>query len=160
MKSLNKVMLIGNLGTDPELRHTASGQAVASFSLATNERWVGRDGGQAQERTEWHRIVVWGKLAEICNEYLRKGRQVYLEGRIQTREWQDKQGAKRYTTEIIAQDMVMLGGRSDGGSGGPSMAASRGSRPSSAPPIDEHVDAEVGDPGRPEFIEDDNDLPF
>jgi len=106
---LNKVMLIGNLGKDPEVKYTPNGTAVASFSLATAESWV-KD-GKKETRTEWHKIVVWGKLAEICGEYLTKGKQVYLEGRIQTREWEDKEGIKRYTTEIVASQMIMLGSK-------------------------------------------------
>ena len=106
--SVNKVILIGNLGSDPEVRYTPSGQAVANFNIATNESWKGKD-GQDQERTEWHKIVVWGKLAEICGEYLGKGRTVYVEGRLQTREWADKEGHKRYTTEIVANTVQFLG---------------------------------------------------
>lgn len=112
-KSLNKVMLIGNLGKDPEVRYTAGGKAVANFSLATNETWQDKE-GKSQQRTEWHKVVAWGKLGEICGEYLSKGKQVYIEGRIQTKEWDDKDGNKRYTTEIVAQDMIMLGGRDEG----------------------------------------------
>jgi len=115
-RGINKVILIGNLGGDPELRSTPSGSAVASFTVATNESWTGKD-GQKQERTEWHRVVAWSRLAEICGQYLRKGSQVYIEGRLQTREWEDKQGNQRKTTEIIARDMQMLGGRRDGEGG-------------------------------------------
>lgn len=108
-RGLNKVMLIGNLGSDPEMRVIPSGQTVTNFTLATNESFKDSS-GTLQERTEWHRIVVWGKLAEICNQYLRKGRQVYLEGKIQTRSWDDsKTGEKRYATEIVCSDMQMLG---------------------------------------------------
>jgi single-strand DNA-binding protein len=110
---VNKVILIGNLGRDPEVRFTPSGQAVANFTIATNDSWTDKQ-GQKQERTEWHRIVVWGKLAEICGEYLSKGRQAYVEGRLQTREWTDKEGKKNYTTEIVAQTVQFLGGRGDG----------------------------------------------
>jgi len=110
-KSLNKVLLIGNLGKDPELSYTASGIAVAKFSIATNERWKDND-GNFQERTEWHNIVAWRKLAEICGQYLKKGSKVYLEGKLQTRSWDDKNsGAKRYTTEVIADDLIMLDAR-------------------------------------------------
>jgi single-strand DNA-binding protein len=159
MRSLNKVMLIGNLGTDPELRHIPNGQAVASFSLATNETWGGKDGNPPQERTEWHKIVVWGRTAEICNEYLRKGRQVYIEGRIQTRQWQDQQGNKRFTTEIVANSVMMLGGRGEGGgAGAPQGAAGRGSRPGT--PDQGPEPTEVGEPAGGDFIEEDNDLPF
>lgn len=107
-KSLNKVILIGNLGKDPELRYTNSGVPVGTFSLATNEQWKDSE-GNVQERTEWHNIVAWQKLAEICAEYLKKGSKVYIEGRLQTRSWEDKNtGQKRYTTEIVANDMIML----------------------------------------------------
>ena len=106
---LNKVMLIGNLGKDPEVRYTPGGQAVANFNIATNEAWTDKQ-GQKQERTEWHRIVVWGKVAELCGEYLSKGRQVYIEGRLQTREWNNKEGAKQYTTEIVANQVLFLAG--------------------------------------------------
>jgi len=116
MASVNKVIVVGNLGRDPELRYTPSGQPVASFSVATNERWNDRD-GKPQERTEWHRIVVWGKQAENCANYLAKGRSVYIEGRLQTREWEDKEGQKRQTTEIVAQTVQFLGGRDGAGSG-------------------------------------------
>jgi single-strand DNA-binding protein len=117
---VNKVILIGNLGKDPEVRFTPSGAAVANFNIATNESWTDKS-GQKQEKTEWHRIVVWGKLAELCGEYLKKGRQAYVEGRLQTREWTDKEGKKNYTTEIVAQTVQFLGGgpgRSEGGGGG------------------------------------------
>jgi single-strand DNA-binding protein len=111
---VNKVILVGRLGRDPEIRYTQGGQAVANFTVATNERWLGKD-GERQERTEWHRIVVWGKQAETCSEYLSKGRQVYLEGRLQTREWEDKDGNKRWTTEIVATTVQFLGSRGDSG---------------------------------------------
>ncbi|MBA4311224.1 MAG: single-stranded DNA-binding protein [Chlorobiaceae bacterium] len=107
-KSLNKVMLIGHLGKDPEVSYTASGVAVGKFSIATNESWKDQD-GNLQERTEWHNIVAWRKLAEICGQYLKKGSKVYLEGRLQTRSWDDKNtGVKRYTTEIVADNLIML----------------------------------------------------
>jgi len=108
MASVNKAIIVGHLGKDPELKYTQSGTPVANFSIATNENWVDKSGNK-QERTEWHRIVVWGKLAEICGEYLSKGKQVYIEGRLRTRSWQDRDGHTRYTTEITASDMVMLG---------------------------------------------------
>ena len=117
MASLNKVILIGNLGADPEVRYTASGSTVANFRIATSEQWNDRN-GERQERTEWHRIVVWGRQAETCGEYLRKGRSVYVEGRIQTREWEDKDGNRRWTTEINADRVLFLGGRGEGGGGG------------------------------------------
>lgn len=110
-RSLNKVMLIGNLGKDPELRYTTSGVAVATFSLATTDSWKDQDGNM-QERTEWHNIVAWKKLAEICGEWLKKGKKVYIEGRIQTRSYDDKNtGSKKYFTEIVAETMIMLDGK-------------------------------------------------
>jgi len=122
MASLNKVMLIGNLGKDPEVRYTTSGQGVASFSVATSEKFKNKS-GDMEERTEWHNVVLWGKLAEIAKEYLSKGKTVYIEGRLQTRKWQDKDGRDRYTTEVVGDRMQMLspkgdGGRSGGGRGG------------------------------------------
>jgi len=110
---VNKVILVGNLGANPEMRFTQGGQAVANLRLATTERWTDRN-GQKQEQTEWHRVVVWGKQAEICGQYLTKGRQIYVEGRIRTRQWQDQQGQKRFTTEIVAQVIQMLGSRAEG----------------------------------------------
>lgn len=115
--SVNKVILVGNLGKDPELRYTPSGAAVATFSLATSERYKDRD-GQQQEKTEWHNIVAWRQLAEICGKYLHKGKQVYIEGRIQTRSYDDKDGNKKYITEIVADQMQMLGARGEEGGGG------------------------------------------
>lgn len=115
--SVNKVILVGNLGKDPELRYTAAGTAVANFSLATTERYKDRE-GQTQEKTEWHNIVAWRQLAEICGKYLQKGKQIYIEGRIQTRSYDDKDGNKRYITEIVADQMQMLGRVGDENSGG------------------------------------------
>jgi len=114
-KSLNKVTLIGNLGKDPELSYTPSGVAVAKFSVATGEKWKDQE-GNLQEHTEWHNIVAWRKLAEICGQYLKKGSKVYLEGKLQTRSWDDKNtGVKRYTTEVIADDLIMLDSKGGGG---------------------------------------------
>lgn len=113
MASVNKVLLIGNLGRDAEVRYTTGGTAVANFTMATTDRWNDPATGEKKERTEWHRIVVWGKQAEIAGEYLRKGRQVYVEGSLQTREWTDRDGNKKYTTEIRAQRFQMLGRRDD-----------------------------------------------
>jgi single-strand DNA-binding protein len=110
MSGVNKVILVGNLGANPEMRFTQGGQSVANLRLATTERWTDKN-GQKQEATEWHRVVVWGKQAEIVGQYLTKGRQVYIEGRIRTRQWQDQAGQKRYTTEIVAQNVQMLGKR-------------------------------------------------
>jgi single-strand DNA-binding protein len=117
MASLNKVMLIGNLGKDPEVRAIPSGVKVANFSIATSENYTGKDGNKV-EKTEWHNIVMWRGLAEVAEKYLKKGSPVFIEGRLQTRSWDDQSGNKRYTTEIVADNMVMLGGRRDGGSGG------------------------------------------
>jgi single-strand DNA-binding protein len=114
MASVNKVILIGNLGRDPELRYTKDGRAVANFTLATSDRWRDKEGA-SQERTEWHRIVVWDKQAENCAQYLQKGRSVYIEGRLQTREWEDREGQKRQTTEIVAANVTFLGNRPGGG---------------------------------------------
>jgi single-strand DNA-binding protein len=109
---VNRVIIVGRLGRDPEMRHTTSGTAVTNFSVATNEKWK-NSSGEPQERTEWHKVVTWSKLAEISNQYLTKGQLVFIEGRIQTREWDDRDGNKRQTTEIVASDMKMLGGRGD-----------------------------------------------
>lgn len=117
MASLNKVMLIGNLGKDPEVRYTAGGTAVASFSLATTEKFKGKDGNW-EEKTEWHNITLWARLAEIAGEYLSKGKTVYIEGRLQTRKWTDKEGKDRYTTEIVGEKMQMLSSKGEGGGGG------------------------------------------
>ncbi len=112
--SVNKVILVGNLGQTPELKYTPSGQAVCNLSIATNEAWTGKD-GQKQEKTEWHRLVLFGKLAELAGQYLQKGRQVYIEGKLQTRSWQDKDGQTRYTTEVVGQTMQFLGGSAGAG---------------------------------------------
>jgi single-strand DNA-binding protein len=146
MAGINKVILVGNLGKDPELRHTPQGQAVCNFSIATSESWTDK-GGQKQERTEWHRIVVWGKLGELCAKYLTKGRQAYIEGKLQTRAWDDKDGQKRYTTEVVATTVQFLGG-------GAGLGATRandmdaGNDPFGAPP-------EFGDSGSTA-----DDIPF
>lgn len=118
MASVNKVIIIGNLGKDPEVRYMPSGDAMANISVATTDSWKDKKTGDKQERTEWHRIVLFGKLAEIVGEYLQKGSQVYIEGRLQTRKWQDKEGQDRYTTEIVADRMQMLGSRPAGDSTG------------------------------------------
>jgi single-strand DNA-binding protein len=128
MAGVNKAILIGNLGRDPELRYTQSGQGVCNFTLATSESWAKKDGGGREERTEWHRIVAWGRTAELCAQYLAKGRTVYIEGRIQTREWENKEGQKQRTTEIVANTVQFLGGPrgSGGGEGGGSFGGSSG----------------------------------
>jgi single-strand DNA-binding protein len=126
---LNKVMLIGNLGKDPEIRATQSGTSVVTFNVATTERWKNKD-GQMQEATEWHRVVAWQKLAEICGTYLHKGSKVYIEGKLQTRKWQDQNGNDKYTTEIIAKDMKMLDSKGSGDSGYGAGGAGGGSQES------------------------------
>lgn len=126
MASLNKVMLIGNLGKDPEVRYTAGGTAVASFSLATSEKFKNKN-GEWEERTEWHNVTLWARLAEIAGEYLSKGKTVYVEGRLQTRKWQDKEGKDRYTTEIVGEKMQMLSGKGEGSGGGGNRPAGRSS---------------------------------
>lgn len=142
MGSVNKVILVGNLGRDPELRHAPSGAAVASFTIATNEVWTNKD-GQREVKTEWHRVVAFGKLAEICCQYLTKGKQVYLEGRLQTRSWEDRDGNKRYATEIVASNMVMLGRAPEPGADG------------FAPPLNGSGPGAEGPGGGPE-----DDIPF
>ncbi len=144
---INKVILVGNLGRDPEVRSTPSGQPVASFSVATTRRWKDREGNK-QEQTEWHNIVCWGRQAEIAGQYLTKGRQVYIEGRLQTRSWDDKQsGEKKYRTEVICDNFQMLGSRSDSGGGqggnkGGSQGASQGggqAAPKASDPVDDDI---------------------
>lgn len=130
MSSLNKVMVIGNLGSEPETRFTPSGKAVANLSVATAETWTDKSSGEQKERTEWHRIVAFGRTAEVVGEYLRKGSKVYIEGKLQTSKWQDRDGNDRYTTEIVTDRMVMLNGRT----------ARPASRPSEKPPADEFDD--------------------
>ncbi len=127
---INKVILIGNLGADPELRYTSGGTAVANLRLATSRRWTNKDGSQ-QEDTQWHQVVVWGKQGESCKEHLSKGRQVYVEGRLQTRSWEDKEGNKRYTTEVVANQVLFLGGKGSGAGAG----AGAGGGSDEPPPI-------------------------
>lgn len=156
MKSVNKVILIGRLGRDPELRYTPGGQPYAKFSIATDDVWQDKN-GERKTRTEWHNIVAWGKLAETCNQYMRKGRLVYIEGRIQTRQWEDNAGAKRSTTEIIMQDMSLLESRAQSGADTPP-GESRYQEPARSqtpPPPAAHQDMVIPD----EPITDD-DVPF
>ena len=145
-RGVNKVILVGNLGKDPEVRYMPSGSAVANVTLATSESWKDKQSGEKQERTEWHNIAFFGRLAEIAGEYLKKGSQIYVEGRLRTRKWQDKSGNDRYTTEIVANEMQMLGGR-----GGTS--ASTGA----PPPAMAAPSAGGADSGVAEF---DDDIPF
>jgi single-strand DNA-binding protein len=151
MAGVNKVILVGNLGADPELRYTPSGQAVCQLRLATTESRPDKS-GERKEYTEWHRVVVWAKLAELCNQYLTKGRQVYVEGRIQTRDWNDKDGNKRYTTEIIANQVVFL---SSGGGGG-----GRGKGGEPPPPGDSDFPGSGGGGGGGEPAGGEDDIPF
>jgi single-strand DNA-binding protein len=145
MASVNKVILLGNLGRDPELRYTPSGQPVANFTVATNESWTKKDGSGREERTEWHRIVAWGRTAELCAQYLAKGRTVYIEGRLQTREWENKEGQKQRTTEIVANTVQFIGGGGGGGGGGPRGGQGGGGAPSGGsgfeggPPPDDDI---------------------
>ena len=146
---VNKAILVGRLGRDPEVRYTTSGTPVANFSLATDESWTDKN-GERQRRTEWHQIVVWRRLAEICERYLRKGRLVFIEGQIQTREWEDRDGNRRRTTEIVARNMQMLGSRSD--EMGMEQGAQRPSSPASQP-------SQPSQPSQEVEITDD-DIPF
>ena len=118
-RGINKAIIVGNLGRDPEVRYTANGNAIANITVATTESWKDKQSGERQEKTEWHRVVFFGRLAEVAGEYLKKGAQVYIEGRLQTRKWEDKSGQERYTTEIVANEMQMLGSRGDGTTGTP-----------------------------------------
>lgn len=137
MASVNKVILVGNLGKDPEVRFTKGGQAVANFSIATSEKWTDKESGNKEEKTEWHNIIAWGKLGEVCGEYLTKGKQVYIEGKLQTSNWEDKDDGKlRYKTEIVASNMTMLG-HAGGGHDAPE---STGSSQSQRPPEDDDGD--------------------
>ena len=130
MASVNKVILVGNLGKDPETRYMPSGSAVTNLTLATSESWKDKQTGDQQERTEWHKVAMFGRLAEIAAEYLRKGSQVYIEGKLRTRKWQDKEGKDRYTTEIVADEMQMLGSKGGGaGAGAPSSGGMQRERP-------------------------------
>jgi len=164
-RGINKVILVGNLGADPETRYTPSGSAVTNIRLATTESWKDRQTGEQNERTEWHRIVFFNRLAEIAGEYLRKGSQVYIEGKIQTRKWQDQGGQDRYTTEVIANEMQMLGSRGEGGGGTASFSGAK--QPSaSAPPEQAPQQAPQQVPAAPQPAstavgdEFDDDIPF
>ena len=139
-RGINKVIIVGNLGQDPETRYMPSGAAVTNFTVATNESWKDKQTGEQNERTEWHSVAMFGRLAEIAAEYLRKGSQVYIEGRLRTRKWQDKQGNDRYTTEIVADEMQMLGSRSGGGAPmGDSSSPSRESAPAPNEEFDDDI---------------------
>ena len=156
MASVNKVILIGNLGRDPETRFMPSGDAICNISIATTDTWKDKN-GEKQEKTEWHRVAFFGKLAEIAGEYLKKGSQVYVEGRLQTRKWQDKDGQDKYTTEIVANAMQMLGSRQGmggGDRGGADMGEGGGSRPAASKP------AGTGAKGGGKFDDFEDDIPF
>ena len=147
-RGINKVILVGNLGNDPDIRYTAGGAAVANISVATTDSWKDKETGEQQDRTEWHRVVFFARLAEVVGEYLRKGSQVYIEGRLQTRKWQDKSGNDRYSTEIVANEMQMLGGRGGGGQ----------SNEQAPPPMSENpADSKPTAAGN-DFVDD--DIPF
>lgn len=144
-RGVNKVILIGNLGNDPETKYMPSGNAVTNLTIATSESWKDKQTGQPVERTEWHRVVFFNRLAEIAGEYLRKGSKIYIEGSLRTRKWKDKQGVERYTTEIVASEMQMLDSRADGQSSGPApkqqqAAPQQSSHPPPAPGIDDFDD--------------------
>lgn len=149
-RGINKVILVGNLGKDPEVRYSPNGNAVANITLATSEQWKDRNSGEQQEKTEWHRVVFFNRLAEIVGEYLKKGSQVYVEGKLQTRKWQGQDGQDRYTTEIVASEMQMLGGRQGGGDDSWGSSRSAGGSQAAAPAA-----APAGDIG--DF---DDDVPF
>ena len=146
-RGVNKVIIVGNLGNDPDTKYMPSGSAVTNLSVATNESWKDKATGEQKDRTEWHRVAMFGRLAEISAEYLRKGSQVYIEGKLRTRKWQDQQGNDRYSTEIIADEMQMLGGRTGGG------APAMGGPPQSGPPSQ-------GSPGPSGGDDFDDDIPF
>jgi single-strand DNA-binding protein len=160
-RGINKVILIGHLGADPETRAMPSGMSVANLRLATTESWKDKTSGEQQERTEWHNVALFGRLGEIAAEYLRKGSQVYIEGRLRTRKWQDKEGRDRYTTEIVGNEMQMLGGRGGaggGGGGGGMRDSAGGAAPDSGPRSEPSESAAAGAGAtRDEF---DDDIPF
>jgi single-strand DNA-binding protein len=133
-RGINKVIIVGNLGGDPETRYMPSGSAVTNLTVATNESWKDKATGEQKDRTEWHKVAMFNRLAEVAAEYLRKGSQVYIEGKLRTRKWQDKSGQDRWTTEIVADEMQMLGGRGGSGGGSAPMSSPSDSAPSSAPP--------------------------
>ena len=157
-RGVNKVILLGNLGADPETRYTQSGSAVTNIRMATTDTWRDRQSGEQQERTEWHRIVFFGRLAEIAAEYLRKGSQCYVEGRIQTRKWQGQDGQDRYTTEVVANEMQLLGGR--GGGGGAAPARGRGEDSGSAWPAGGSAGTQPAAPRSGPSDDFDDDIPF
>ena len=163
MASVNKVILIGNLGKDPEVRYAPTGSAICNITLATTRNWKDKNSGEKVEETEWHRIVFYDRLAEIAGEYLKKGKQVYIEGRLKTRKWTDKEGAEKYTTEIIASEMTMLGSREGGGTGSMDEAGGGGAaapRPMPARQAPASKPAPAGNKSSTGFDDMDNDIPF
>ncbi len=155
-RGVNKVIIVGNLGQDPEVKYMPSGQAVCNISVATTDSWSDKTSGEKQEKTEWHRVVFFRRLAEIAGEYLKKGSQVYIEGRLQTRKWQDQSGAEKYTTEIIANEMQMLGGRGGGGASG-----GFGAPPAADDGYGSSAPAKSKSPAAPSTADDfDDDIPF
>ena len=155
-RGINKVIVLGNLGRDPEMRYASNGSAIASFSIATSESWNDKNSGEKVEKTEWQRVVAYRRLAEIIGEYLKKGSQVYIEGKLQTRKWQDKDGQDRYTTEIVANEMQMLGSRGDSGGGGGGSYDQSAPVPKAAPPTGS-ADSAPASGGGGDF---DDDIPF
>ena len=165
MASVNKVILIGNLGRDPEVRYAPSGSAICNVTIATSRNWKNKETGERQEETEWHRVVFYDRLAEIAGEYLKKGKSVYIEGRLKTRKWTDKDGVEKYTTEVIAQEMTMLGSREGGGGGMGGDDGGGAPAPRSAP-ASRPAAAGAGGGGKPAaksstgFDDMDDDIPF
>ena len=157
-RGINKVILVGNLGRDPEIRYTQGGDPIASFSVATSESWKDRNTGDTRENTEWHRVVMFRGLAKVAEDWLRKGQQVYIEGRLQTRKWQDQSGQDRWSTEIVANEMQMLGGRGGSGGGGDDYDQSAPSRPASGPPAESREGGTQQPKGA--FFDFDDDIPF
>ena len=164
MASVNKVIIVGNLGRDPEVRYTASGAAICNVTVATSRQWKDKTSGERQEETEWHRVVFYDRLAEIAGEYLKKGRPVYVEGRLKTRKWTDKDGVEKYTTEIVAQEMQLLGGREGGGGGGggggDDMGEPRAAAPRSAPAPRAPAAGKPAAKSSTGFDDMDDDIPF
>ena len=161
-RGINKVILIGHLGQDPETRAMPSGSSVANLRIATTESWRDKQSGEQKEATEWHTVVLFGRTAEVAAEYLKKGSQVYIEGRLRTRKWQDKQGNDRYSTEIVANDMQMLGGRggSGGGGGGSGLGGGSAGGRDAGRDFDEHSGGGAGSGGGSSREEFDDDIPF
>jgi single-strand DNA-binding protein len=163
MASVNKVILIGNLGRDPEVRYAPSGSAICNVTIATSRQWKNKDSGERQEETEWHRVVFYDRLAEIAGEYLKKGKSVYVEGRLKTRKWTDKDGVEKYTTEVIAQEMTMLGGREGGSAGADGSSGDEGGyspRPPRSAPAPRPPASKPAAKSSTGFDDMDDDIPF